>query len=62
LVTAVQGHPDFEQRYRELSLAYAAATAEWPSVQRITGSSLGADEWISEFASGLHLYGAAEGW
>lgn len=42
--------------------AYVAAITEWPEVQRVTGTRLGAARWNSPFLQGLELFMTSEGW
>jgi len=49
-------------RVEALRNRYVAAQAEWPAVQKITGSRLGANHWIKPFLSGLQLFMGSEGW
>ena len=62
VIQDIESQPDFERRYRRLLTLYANARAEWPGVQRHTGSPIGAREWINGVAGGLELYGRTEGW
>jgi hypothetical protein len=62
LIAPIVGQPDYEQRYRALQTAYAAAAIQWPVVVGITGSPLSAADWIEALAAGLNRYGAGEGW
>jgi hypothetical protein len=62
IVARLVAQPDHERRYRVLATAYAAAAAEWPTVADITGSPLGAADWITVLANGLGQYAQGEGW
>lgn len=62
VVNAVKAQGGYEARYRELTRLYAAAAPEWPAVQAITDSHVGAAEWIGAEAAGLARYGLSEGW
>lgn len=61
-ITALQSEPDPERRYRTLRRLYDDAGTHWPSVQRITGCTAGATEWLAALAGGLVLYANTEGW
>jgi len=62
VVGALSREPDHERRYQRLVSAYDAAAGEWPQVVAVTGSAVGAAEWIDVLAAGLMRYGATEGW
>lgn len=62
LVDPLVAEGDYEARFRLLQDVYANAASDWPDVERITSSPLGADDWIAPLAAGLALYGADEGW
>ncbi|TWP32591.1 hypothetical protein [Leekyejoonella antrihumi] len=49
-------------RAEALQSRYAQALIEWPGVQKITGASLGAAQWIKPFQDGLNLFMVSEGW
>lgn len=62
VIAGLQAIHDPEQRFRRLVELYDAARADWPAVQRHTGSTAAGKEWIDGVATGLALYGATEGW
>jgi hypothetical protein len=62
VISGLQAIHDPEQRYRQMMTLYGAAHGEWHQVQRHTGCSAAAKEWIEALAAGLALYGATEGW
>jgi hypothetical protein len=53
VIGALQAVSDPQQKYRDLSLLYKIARAEWPDVQRNSSSPLGAPAWIDALANGL---------
>jgi len=62
ITTRLARHPDLEHRCNELRAIYAAARTDWPIVVAVSGSPLGADDWIEAAAAGLELYATDEGW
>jgi len=53
---------DLEGAYHWLANAYQNAQGEWPRVVSITGTTQGAESWITPFQAGLGRYGSDEGW
>lgn len=49
-------------RVEVLRAAYISAIAEWPAVQKVTGTRLGSSRWSTPFLQGLELFMASEGW
>lgn len=62
IVSAIAAIPAYEDKYRLALGLYDSASAEWPQVERITSSALGASDWIDPLRAGLEQYGAEEGW
>jgi hypothetical protein len=62
LIGRVQSAPDYERKYEVLMEVYGDAATEWPAVVTLTGSPLGALDWVDPLRAGLALYGATEGW
>jgi hypothetical protein len=62
LISRIVGAGGPEDRYRRLLSMYESAETEWPQVVTMTGSLLGASDWITPFLDGLRLIGADEGW
>jgi hypothetical protein len=53
---------DIRSRIDILRESYLSAIAEWPRVQRITGSATASDQWIAPLLIGLDKFAADEGW